>query len=265
MGVADHTALPTAQGDIDNRALPGHPGRQRTHRVDRLLGVKADTTLGRATSIVVLHPVSLEDPDRAVIHLHRNGEMKLALRPPEELADPLVELQLVGHGIKLPLRHLERVELFRHIRLRSTTIVCARALYASHSRTSTPFCANFHKLRPRILEGGRGSAYSPHSWPMLDAEFWMLDPPTHPNKRRDAKAQSPPIYPDPGFRDQDATPVDSIRYSASFRFSICGRRRTGEPVDRPVTRLDGVGAKSSRESRRRVSRRLLPFRDARHR
>ena len=46
--VADDAALAAAQRDVDDRALPGHPHRERAHGVERLLRVKADAALATA-------------------------------------------------------------------------------------------------------------------------------------------------------------------------------------------------------------------------
>jgi hypothetical protein len=112
--VADDAALAAAERDVDHRALPGHPGREGAHRVDRLLRVEADAALGGAAGVVVLDPEALEDPHLAVVHADRNGEVELALRPAQELADTFVELQLVGHRVELTLGHRERIELLGH-------------------------------------------------------------------------------------------------------------------------------------------------------
>ena len=85
LGVANHPALPPAQGEVHDGGLPGHPGGQGTHGVERLLGVEADPTLGGTTGVVVLHPKSLEHPYRAVVHPHRDAHVKLPHRPTQKL------------------------------------------------------------------------------------------------------------------------------------------------------------------------------------
>src|SRR5206468_4100780 len=45
-GVADDAALAAAEGDVDDLALPGHPGRQRLDLLERHVRVVADAALG---------------------------------------------------------------------------------------------------------------------------------------------------------------------------------------------------------------------------
>ena len=72
-------ALGTAEWDADNGRFPGHPHRQRAHLIQRDLRVVAEATLGQAARDVVLHPVTAEDADRPVVHVHREVDCKLAL------------------------------------------------------------------------------------------------------------------------------------------------------------------------------------------
>ncbi len=114
MRIADHAALAAAERDVHHGALPGHPGGQRAHRVDGLLGVEADAALGRAAGVVVLDSEAAEDLDPAVVHSDRDREVVLTLWPAQELSQTLLELQSVGDRVELPLGHLECVELFAH-------------------------------------------------------------------------------------------------------------------------------------------------------
>ncbi len=61
MGFDDDAALGAAKRDVDDRALPGHPHRQRLDFVEGDVGVVADAALGRAAVDVVLDPVAGED------------------------------------------------------------------------------------------------------------------------------------------------------------------------------------------------------------
>ena len=70
-GIADDAALGAAEGDVDDRALPGHPGGQRAHFVERDVGRVADAALGRAARDGVLHAIAGEDFQAAVVELNR--------------------------------------------------------------------------------------------------------------------------------------------------------------------------------------------------
>ena len=101
--IDSHPAFSTTQGDVDNSGLPGHPHCQGAYCIQRLGWVEADSAFCRPASVVVLHPETLEDFHRAVVHRHRDSEVVLALRPPQKISETAVELKFVGHGIELPL------------------------------------------------------------------------------------------------------------------------------------------------------------------
>src|SRR5271166_4156997 len=66
VGIANDTALCSAQRNVHHGALPRHPHRQGADRVNRLLRMEPDTTLPRSTRVVVLHAEAPEDFHRAV-------------------------------------------------------------------------------------------------------------------------------------------------------------------------------------------------------
>jgi hypothetical protein len=70
--VALDAALGATERNPHQRALPGHPHRERPHLVERDVGVVADTALRRAARDVVGDTVALEDLDVAVVHRHRD-------------------------------------------------------------------------------------------------------------------------------------------------------------------------------------------------
>jgi hypothetical protein len=61
-----------------------------------------------------LDPESLEDLDFAVIHPDRDREVKLALRPSQELTDSVIKLEGFGHSVELTLGHGKGVKLGAH-------------------------------------------------------------------------------------------------------------------------------------------------------
>ena len=79
VGIADHAALGAAEGDVDDRALPGHPAGQRAHFVERDVGSVADAALGGTAGDRVLHPESGEDFEVAVVHLYRDVDREFAV------------------------------------------------------------------------------------------------------------------------------------------------------------------------------------------
>ena len=57
--IAGHAALGAAERDVDERALPGHPHRQRADVVEVGLGMESQPALGRPAGDVVLDAVAL--------------------------------------------------------------------------------------------------------------------------------------------------------------------------------------------------------------
>jgi len=91
--VAHHAALPAAKRQVQQGALPGHPGCQGTHGVDSLIGVETDAALGGAFRVVVLDAEGLEDPDGAVIHAYGDMDVHFAHRLPENGMDTRIQVQ----------------------------------------------------------------------------------------------------------------------------------------------------------------------------
>ena len=91
--IADDATLAAAERHVRDRALPRHPGGERRDFVERDVGVIADAALGRAKGDVVLHAVSGEDFDFAVVHLDRTGDGDLPLRTGEDLPDARIETE----------------------------------------------------------------------------------------------------------------------------------------------------------------------------
>ena len=91
--VADHAALRPAVGDVDHRALPGHPHRQRPHLVEVDAGVVPYPPLRRTADEVVLDAVAGEDARGPVVHPHRDGDGELALGMAEAFVDVRIEIE----------------------------------------------------------------------------------------------------------------------------------------------------------------------------
>ncbi len=110
LGIDDHAALAAAVRDADDRALPGHPHRQRLDLVEGHVLVVADAALGRAAAEVVLDAVAGEDLDAAVVHVHREVDGQLAARLAQHAAQARVEVEPVGGQVELLLGHFPRVD-----------------------------------------------------------------------------------------------------------------------------------------------------------
>ena len=95
-------ALGAAEGDVDDRRLPGHPGGQRPDLVDVDGGVVAKAAFVRAQHVVVLHAVAREHLDPAVVHLDREVDDDLVGGLSEDLADLGIEAHEVRGLVELP-------------------------------------------------------------------------------------------------------------------------------------------------------------------
>ena len=80
-------ALAAAERQVHERALPRHHRRERLQVVERDALVVADAALVRPEQVVVLDAVALEEPDRTVIHLHREVDDDLVLRLAQDRRD----------------------------------------------------------------------------------------------------------------------------------------------------------------------------------
>ena len=91
--IADHAALGAAERNVDHRALPGHPGGQRAHFVQRHVGRVADAALGRAARDGMLHAIAGEDFEPAVVELHRDVNGDFLGGRAQHLAHAVVQLE----------------------------------------------------------------------------------------------------------------------------------------------------------------------------
>ena len=70
--------------------------------------MEAEASLGRPARRAVLDPVAREDLDAAVVTAHREVHGPLALAHREEAAHALVEGKMIGRGVELEERRVER-------------------------------------------------------------------------------------------------------------------------------------------------------------
>jgi hypothetical protein len=77
-GIGKKTTHTPSQGDIDDRAFPGHPHRLSTDGIHSTTRVETDPSLTRTPGIVVLHTKTPEDLHASIIHLDWNTEMELS-------------------------------------------------------------------------------------------------------------------------------------------------------------------------------------------
>ncbi len=89
LGIADDPALGATEGNVDHRALPGHPGGEGAHFVEVDLRGVANAALGRTARHGVLHPIAGEQFHAAIIHLNRNVYREFALGLAENLPQTL--------------------------------------------------------------------------------------------------------------------------------------------------------------------------------
>ena len=146
VGIANDAALGAAQRNVDDRALPGHPHRQRADRVDGLLRVEANAALARSASVVVLHAEAAEHLHGSVVHAGRNRKVELAQWVTQKFARRRIEAQIFGDLVELRLRDLERIKclcrLFRGLPGGRGTTLCASVDRFTHCALRHDFSLN---------------------------------------------------------------------------------------------------------------------------
>src|SRR6202789_3324537 len=94
--VADDAALGSAEGDVDDGALPGHPGGEGADFVERDVGRVADAAFGGAARDGVLDAIAGEDFDAAVVHGDGDVDDDLAGGVAQDFPDAGFEVESSG-------------------------------------------------------------------------------------------------------------------------------------------------------------------------
>jgi hypothetical protein len=93
LGVTDDAAFGAAEWDVDDGALPGHPGSEGADFVEGDVRGVADAAFGGAAGDGVLDPVAGEDFDGAVVHADGDVDDEFAGGVAENLPDAGVEVE----------------------------------------------------------------------------------------------------------------------------------------------------------------------------
>src|SRR5579875_370967 len=101
-GVAYHATLSASVRNVDDRALPSHPGCERLDLVKGDVGVIPDPAFARAPCVAVLHPVALKVLQPPVVHLDWNGDGEDPLWFAKHLEDVGVEFYERCSTLELP-------------------------------------------------------------------------------------------------------------------------------------------------------------------
>jgi hypothetical protein len=109
--VYDNTALTSAQGNIYNGALPGHPHGEGADRIKRLIRMKTNATLVGAARIIMLDAKTGEHLEVAIFHTHGDAKRKLTSGPAQHLSNARVKIHHFGNVIELFLSNLKRIDL----------------------------------------------------------------------------------------------------------------------------------------------------------
>ena len=115
--VAADAALRAAVGQAQERALPGHPDRERGALAERHLRVVADPALRRAEHRGVLDAVPGVDDAAAVVEPDGDGEHDRPLRVAKALGDGIRDVRIRPGEIELGDRRLEQRRVPLEVRL----------------------------------------------------------------------------------------------------------------------------------------------------
>src|SRR5262249_10537541 len=110
--VAADTPLGAAEGDVDDGALPGHPGGQGPDLIQGDVGVIADAPLARSAHVAVQDAIADEVAHGAVGQLHREFDDDGTDGPLEEFDQAALELgQVGGSSVELLGSDVEGVQV----------------------------------------------------------------------------------------------------------------------------------------------------------
>ncbi len=124
--VAGDAALRAAERKPHQRALPGHPHRQRLDLVERDVRVVADAALRRPARDVVRDAVAGERAHVAVVERGRDRDLDRLLALLQDVDEALVDLERLGDLVELLPRERERD--FRADAIRRPQPSCANLL-----------------------------------------------------------------------------------------------------------------------------------------
>jgi len=99
-GVADDASLGSAEGDVDDGALPGHPGGEGADFIQSYVGRVADATLCGAARDGVLDAIAGEDLDGAVVHADGDVDDEFAGGVAEDFPDAGIKVEFCGGEVE---------------------------------------------------------------------------------------------------------------------------------------------------------------------
>ena len=94
--VDNHAAFAAAEGNVDDGAFPSHPRSQRADFVKRHIGRETNTAFGRTARDGMLHAISGEDFNAAIVEQHRDMHGNLSRRRAQHLAHAVIDLEKLG-------------------------------------------------------------------------------------------------------------------------------------------------------------------------
>ncbi len=109
VGIADHAALRAAEGNIDDGALPRHPGSEGADFVEAHIRRKADTTFTWASDRGVKHAIAGEDFELAVVERDRNVNRDFLAGILQIAVEAIFQIQLVRGDFEARFRRLINV------------------------------------------------------------------------------------------------------------------------------------------------------------
>ena len=107
--VAGDATFGAAEGDVDQRGLPGHERGEGADFIEVDLGMVAEPPLHGPARATVLHAVADEDLETAAIHAHRDLYLQLPERGLQDKAHVLVQIEEVGGVVEQLVRVLVAV------------------------------------------------------------------------------------------------------------------------------------------------------------
>ena len=96
-----HAALCAAEGDVQQRGLPGHGGREAQYFLFVSFRMKPDAALAGPAGAIVLDPVTAKNLEPSVVHFHGYLDGHRSERRLQEFAHGRIQTDEIGGDVEL--------------------------------------------------------------------------------------------------------------------------------------------------------------------
>ena len=116
-GIADDATLGAAEGNVNDRAFPGHPGGEGADFVEGDIGCEADAAFAGTADGGVQDAIADENFQLSIVHANGNVQSDFFIGIFKIAIDALLQTELIGGYFKTRLGVLVYIHFFRHWRV----------------------------------------------------------------------------------------------------------------------------------------------------